>query len=358
MTKLTQKSVKFDWGEKEETAFPMLKWKLCSAPVLALPEGSENFVVYYDASHKGVGAILMQRQKVIAYAFRQLKIHEKNYTTHNLELGAHILDQKELNMQQRRWLELLSDYDCEIHYHPRKANVVEDVLIQKERIKPLWMIMYESHKSTYSIHMGSDKMYHDLKKLYWWPNMKAEIATYEVVSRHGVPVSIISDRDGRFTSHFWKSLQKALGSLEDIPRLDTSKTNTYMLKNASFKKRSTIKLYVPNVRHTCHLCAALTFKSKIVNIALTQQVRGLKRRHEKSLEKGHKRVSVGYEKENMINKVLWRDGFEVEGAFIVIDNLILSSYKEQSHDEVYDCLKGGSGNSGGKRLAISMVEEA
>ncbi|GJW32183.1 putative reverse transcriptase domain-containing protein [Tanacetum coccineum] len=139
MTKLTQKSVKFDWGEKEETAFPMLKWKLCSAPVLALPEGSENFVVYYDASHKGVGAILMQRQKVIAYAFRQLKIHEKNYTTHNLELGAHILDQKELNMQQRRWLELLSDYDCEIHYHPRKANVVEDVLIQKERIKPLWI---------------------------------------------------------------------------------------------------------------------------------------------------------------------------------------------------------------------------
>ncbi|GJZ67776.1 putative reverse transcriptase domain-containing protein [Tanacetum coccineum] len=126
MTKLTQKSVKFNWGEKEETAFQTLKQKLCSAPILALPKGSENFVVYCDASHKGLGAVLMQKEKVIAYASRQLKIHEKNYTTHDLELGAmvfalkmwrhylygtkcvmftdhkslqHILDQKELNMR-------------------------------------------------------------------------------------------------------------------------------------------------------------------------------------------------------------------------------------------------------------------
>ncbi|GJW05931.1 putative reverse transcriptase domain-containing protein [Tanacetum coccineum] len=129
-----------------------------------LPEGSENFVVYCDASHKGLGAVLMQREKVIAYASRQLKVHEKNYTTHDLELGAvvfalkmwrhylygtkcvvftdhkslqHILDQKELNMRQRRWLELLSDYDCEIRYHPGKANVVADALSRKERSKPL-----------------------------------------------------------------------------------------------------------------------------------------------------------------------------------------------------------------------------
>ncbi|GJS60447.1 putative reverse transcriptase domain-containing protein [Tanacetum coccineum] len=88
MTKLTQKSVKFNWGEKEETAFQTLKQKLCSAPILALPEGSENFVVYCDASHKGLGAVLMQKEKVIAYASRQLKIHEKNYTTHDLELGV------------------------------------------------------------------------------------------------------------------------------------------------------------------------------------------------------------------------------------------------------------------------------
>ncbi|GJQ94830.1 putative reverse transcriptase domain-containing protein [Tanacetum coccineum] len=174
MTKLTQKGVKFDWGSKD-------------------------FVVYYDASHKGLGAVLMQREKVIAYASRQLKIHEKNYTTHDLELGA----VKESNMRQRRWLELLSDYDCEIRYHPGKANVVADTLSRKERIKPLrvralvmtiggmirkdipkeklepyadgtlflndrsWLpcygdfrtvIMDESHKSKYSTHPGSDKM--------------------------------------------------------------------------------------------------------------------------------------------------------------------------------------------------------
>ncbi|GJZ90926.1 putative reverse transcriptase domain-containing protein [Tanacetum coccineum] len=87
---------------------------------------------------KGLGAVLMQREKVIAYASRQLKPNEENYTTHDLELGAvHILDQKELNMRQRRWLELLADYDCEIRYHPGKANVVADALSQKERIKPL-----------------------------------------------------------------------------------------------------------------------------------------------------------------------------------------------------------------------------
>ncbi|GJS13299.1 putative reverse transcriptase domain-containing protein [Tanacetum coccineum] len=99
-------------------------------------EGSESFVVYYYASHKGLGVVLMQREKVIAYASRQLKVHEKNYTTHDLELG-HILDQNELNMRQRRWLELLSDYDCEIRYHPGKANVVANALSRKERIKLL-----------------------------------------------------------------------------------------------------------------------------------------------------------------------------------------------------------------------------
>nr|GEZ74160.1 reverse transcriptase domain-containing protein [Tanacetum cinerariifolium] len=164
MTKLTQKSVKFDWGEKAKAAFQLLKQKLCSVPILALPKGNENFVVYCDASHKGLGAILKQKEKVIAYASHQLKVHEKNYTTHDLELGAvvfalkmwrhylyctkyvvftdhkslqHILDQKELNMRQRRWLELLSDYDCEIRYHPGKANVVADALSRKERSKPL-----------------------------------------------------------------------------------------------------------------------------------------------------------------------------------------------------------------------------
>ncbi|GJV77532.1 putative reverse transcriptase domain-containing protein [Tanacetum coccineum] len=193
----------------------------------------------------GFEAVLMQQEKVIAYASRHLKTHEENYTTHDLELGdVYIMDQKELNMRQRRWIELLSDYDCEICYHPGKANVVADALSQKERIKPVrvrslvmkvhtnlpeqirnaqveamkknnvkaknlgrlikqifkvrsdgikcfekrvWLprfgglrdlIMHESHKSKYSIHQGSDKMYQDLKKLYWWSNIKAEIASY------------------------------------------------------------------------------------------------------------------------------------------------------------------------------------
>ncbi|GJW46825.1 putative reverse transcriptase domain-containing protein [Tanacetum coccineum] len=163
MTKLTQKGVKFDWGDKEEAAFQLIKQKLCSAPILALPEGIEDFVVYCDASHKGLGVVLMQREKVIDYASRQLKIHENNHTTHDLELGSvvfalkvqrhylygtkctvftnpkslqHILDQKELNMRQRRWLELLSDYDCEIRYHPGKETMA-DALSRKERNKPL-----------------------------------------------------------------------------------------------------------------------------------------------------------------------------------------------------------------------------
>nr|GEY94349.1 putative reverse transcriptase domain-containing protein [Tanacetum cinerariifolium]GEZ58921.1 putative reverse transcriptase domain-containing protein [Tanacetum cinerariifolium] len=137
---------------------------LYEALILALLEGNDDIIVYYDASHQGLGAALMQREKIIAYASRQLKPHEENYTTHDFELGAvvfalkiwrhypystkctvftehkslqHILDQKGLNMRQRRWLELLADYDCEIRYHPGKENVVADFLSRKERIKPL-----------------------------------------------------------------------------------------------------------------------------------------------------------------------------------------------------------------------------
>nr|GEX26577.1 putative reverse transcriptase domain-containing protein [Tanacetum cinerariifolium] len=124
---LSKKKVKFDWTEKAEAAFKLLKQKLCSAPIFALSEaeGSEKFVVYCDASHKGLGAVLMQKEKVIAYASRQLKIHEKNYTTHDLELRVVVFALK-------IWLELLSDYDCEICYHPGKANVVEKVEARKE----------------------------------------------------------------------------------------------------------------------------------------------------------------------------------------------------------------------------------
>nr|GEY66268.1 putative reverse transcriptase domain-containing protein [Tanacetum cinerariifolium] len=128
MTKLTQKNVKFDWGEKEEAAFQLIKQKLCSAPILALPKGSKNFIVYCDASHKGLGAVLMQNEKVIAYASRETRCTV--FTNH--KSLQHILDQKELNMRQRHWLELLSDYDCDIRYHPGKANVVADALSRKE----------------------------------------------------------------------------------------------------------------------------------------------------------------------------------------------------------------------------------
>nr|GEU74131.1 reverse transcriptase domain-containing protein [Tanacetum cinerariifolium] len=134
MTKLTQKNVKFNWGDKKEAAFQIIKQKLCSTLILDLPKGSEDFVVYYAASIKELGARQMQREKVIAYGSRELKVQEKNYTTHDLELG-----EKELNLRQRRWLELLSDYDCEICYHPGKANVVADALSRKEQIKPLWV---------------------------------------------------------------------------------------------------------------------------------------------------------------------------------------------------------------------------
>ncbi|GKE08642.1 putative reverse transcriptase domain-containing protein [Tanacetum coccineum] len=246
---------------------------LAGAPILALLKGSEDFIAYCDASIKGLCVVLMQRDKVIAYASRQLKIHENTYTTHDLELRAvvfalkiwrhylygtkctvfnyhksfqHILNQNELNMRQHRWLKLLSDYDCEIRYHVGKANVVADALKRKERIKPLrnedvgdmlienskdlekhrtekleprvdrtlclnsrsWLpcygdlrtvIMHKSQKSKYSIHPHSDKMYQDMKKLYWWPNMKVDIATYvskcltcaKVKAEHQRPSSLL-----------------------------------------------------------------------------------------------------------------------------------------------------------------------
>ncbi|XP_071714285.1 uncharacterized protein [Rutidosis leptorrhynchoides] len=126
------KDVSFQWGNEQETAFQTLKSLLCQAPVLALPEGSDDFVVYCDASLSGLGCVLMQRDRVIAYASRQLKPSEKNYPAHDLEMAAYIFSQKEMNMRQRRWQELIKDYDCEIRYHPGKANVVADALSRKK----------------------------------------------------------------------------------------------------------------------------------------------------------------------------------------------------------------------------------
>ncbi|GKD27477.1 putative reverse transcriptase domain-containing protein [Tanacetum coccineum] len=277
-----------DWASPKtpteiQAAFQLLKQKLCSALILALPEGSENFVVYCDASHKGLGTVLMQKEKVIAYASCQLKVHEKNYTTHDLELGAVVFALK----MWRHWLNLPKQILSAQSEARKEENFInEDLNGMINKLEPRadetlclnnqsWilcfgdlraLIIHESYKSKYSIHPGSDKIYQDMKKLYWWPNMKAKIATYvskcltcakvktatgqdtiwvivdrltkfahflpmredkrlkkltrqylkEVVSRNGVPVLIISDCDGRFTSHFWKSLNKALDTRLDM----------------------------------------------------------------------------------------------------------------------------------------------
>ncbi|GJU92742.1 putative reverse transcriptase domain-containing protein [Tanacetum coccineum] len=335
LTLLTQKNKTYVWGDKQDESFCILKEKLCNALVLALPDGPNDSVVFCDASKQGFGCVLMQRGKVIAYASRQLKIHEKNYTTHDLELGAvvfalkiwrhylygtksviytdhqslqYIFDQKDLNMRKggglsclvttndlkapAEWLRGLETYferqdDGRIYFFDR-IWISSIGGVRK-------LIIDEAHTSRYSIHPGVDKMYYDLRDLYWWPGMKRDIAEYvsrcltcskiksehqkpsgllqqpeipewkwekitmdlvtklprrssgydtiwvimdrltksahflpiredykmdklariyinEIVARHGVPVSIILDRDGRFASHLWQALQKALGT--------------------------------------------------------------------------------------------------------------------------------------------------
>ncbi|GJR73921.1 putative reverse transcriptase domain-containing protein [Tanacetum coccineum] len=321
-TVLTQKSKTFDWGEEQEDAFQTLKDKLYNAPVLAFLDRPEYFLVYCDAAGLGLGCLLMQRGKVIAYASRQLKIHEKNYTTHDLELGAvvfalkiwkhylygtksviytdhkslqYIFSQKELNIRQRRWIELFSDYDCEIRYH--LSSIKERILAaQKEAsdesirlqrglddiiklrndealyyLDRIWvplkgdvrtLIMDEAHMSKYSVKAEHQRpsgllqqpeipewksegiamdfvtklprtsSRHDTiwvivdrltKSVHFLPMCEdykmdrlARLYLNEIVVRHGVPVSIISDRDSWFTSRFWQSMQETLGTRLDM----------------------------------------------------------------------------------------------------------------------------------------------
>jgi len=413
LTTLTKKNTPFVWSDKCEASFQELKRRLVTAPVLTLPMESVGYVVYTDASKKGLGCVLMQHGRVVAYASRQLKEHEKNYPTHDLELVAivyalkiwrhylygeeceihtdhqslkYIFTQRDLNMRQRRWLEVLKDYDSKMFYHPAKANVVADALSRKSRddetnpeelidqlsqqfaiiqidkvmtggspimaalvVHPLSLdriryaqendlglqdlmdgtrrgeatgffltgegmlktsggrivipndaelrrdILDEAHQTRYTVHPGNNKMYQDLKKKFWWCGMKRDIAEYvaqchscqlvkaehqrpagllkplevpvwkwdqiamdfvvglpkapsgqdaiwvivdrltkcarflpikitdsmdklgelyvrEIVRLHGVPISIVSDRDPRFTSKFWEKLQNAMGT--------------------------------------------------------------------------------------------------------------------------------------------------
>jgi hypothetical protein len=292
MTALLAKKVEFKWTPACQESFETLKQKLTTAPVLVLLDVHKPFSVYRDASYTGLGCVLMQEWKVVAYSSRQLKVHEKNYPTHDLELAVvvhalktwrhylcgqkcdiytdhkslkYIFTQTELNMRQRRWLELIKDYELEIHYHPGKANVVADALNRKSQVNMLaahsmsfelakefdrlslrflnntqgvtielestleqdirkgqkddekineirqliidgkgpdfrkdaegvvWfkdrlcvpditsiqeLILKEAHETSYSIHPGSEKMYQDLKKRFWWYGIKREIAEY------------------------------------------------------------------------------------------------------------------------------------------------------------------------------------
>nr|GEW20120.1 reverse transcriptase domain-containing protein [Tanacetum cinerariifolium] len=311
MTKLTQKGIKSYWGEKEENIFQLIKQKLCSAPILDLPDGSKDFVVYYDASYKGLGVVLMQREKgkanVVADALSRkerivpLRVRALVMTI-GLDLPKQILEAQ---------IEALKPDNLK----NEDVGVMIRKDIPKEKLEPhadgtlclngkSWLpcyddlrsvIMHESHKLKYSIHPGYDKMYQDMKNLYWWPNMKANIATYvskcltcarvkakhqrpsgllvqpaipewkwdniimdfitklpkssqgfdtiwvivdrltksahflpirendpldklarlylnKIIAGHGIPASIICDRDGRFTSNIWRSFQKALGT--------------------------------------------------------------------------------------------------------------------------------------------------
>ncbi|GKC76951.1 putative reverse transcriptase domain-containing protein, partial [Tanacetum coccineum] len=214
-------------GIEQEEDFQMLKNNLCDAPILTLPDGVEDFVVYCDALNQGLGCVLMQWGKVIAYASRQLKTHEKNYTKHDLELGAvvfalktlrhylygtksviytghkglqHIFDQKELNIRQRRWIELFIDYE----YQQMEKKEGESLYFMDHIWVPLvggvrTVIMDGAHNSKYSVHPGANKMYHDLRDMYWWPGMKRDIGTYvskcltcsKVKAEHQIPSGLL-----------------------------------------------------------------------------------------------------------------------------------------------------------------------
>nr|GEU70771.1 putative reverse transcriptase domain-containing protein [Tanacetum cinerariifolium] len=233
-----KKNKKFEWGDEQENAFQTLKDMLCDAPILALSKGADDFVVYCDALNQELGAVVFALKMWRHYLYGTKSVIYINHKS-----LQHIFDQKELNMRQRRWIELFSDYDCEIRYHPGKANVVADALSGKERAKPRrvramsmtihssikakileaqseasknsstltkmlkgldkqlerkedgglylverilvpvygnlrTLIMNEAHATRYSIHPGAEKMYYDLRGLYWWPGMKKDIAMY------------------------------------------------------------------------------------------------------------------------------------------------------------------------------------
>ncbi|KAG8500979.1 hypothetical protein CXB51_003063 [Gossypium anomalum] len=250
--RLLQKDVQFEWTKECQQSFEKLKALLTEAPILVQLESGKEFVIYSDASLNSLGCVLMQEGKVVAYVSRQLKPHEKNYPTHDLELAAvvfalkiwrhhlyeercrvftdhkslkYLMTQKELNLRQCKWLELVKDYELIIDYHPGKANVVTDTfsrkslfalralntqltvfedgsilaelrvgidgcLMFKNRICVpkdsglIQKILREAHSGSLYVHPGSVKMYNDLKKMYWWSGMKKDISKVEMGSYH------------------------------------------------------------------------------------------------------------------------------------------------------------------------------
>ena len=303
LTKLLRKGVLFEWSDKCQNSFEQLKEMLVEAPVLTQPTSGKEYTLYSDASGIGLGCVLMQNEKVVAYASRQLKSHEQTYPTHDLELAAvvfalkiwrhylygekyriytdhkslkYLLTQKELNLRQRRWLELFKDYDCIIDYHPGKANVVADALSRKamaalsfqhsewrladngailaqlkaqpvlkqmiidaqkndeEMQKKVQMVrdgdktgfsikedgslyfqdrlcvscdkelkkklLFAAHNTVFTMHPGSNKMYQDLKQLFWWKGMKRDVTEYvskcltcqQVKAEHQVPTGLLN----------------------------------------------------------------------------------------------------------------------------------------------------------------------
>ncbi|XP_055960122.1 uncharacterized protein LOC130014968 [Mercurialis annua] len=316
LTKLLRKDVKFVWIQQCQNSFDALKDCLTSASVLTLPVTGLGYVVYSDASKNGLGCVLMQQRKVIGYASRQLRPHELNYLTHDLRLTAvifalkiwrhylygekclvytdhkslkYILSQKELNLRQRRWIELLKDYDLTIEYHPGKANLVADALSRKSscnlfyihtvkiplllelrklkvelseiengallatlKVRPILIKrirdtqnqneklvkfrgeVQQDNKNEFNVSDDGTLLYkgrlcvpnidilkREIIKLKQSTNIQqvnypldklAEIYTREIVRLHGVPYSIVYDKDPRFTSRFWQSLQHPLGT--------------------------------------------------------------------------------------------------------------------------------------------------
>ncbi|KAA3461421.1 DNA/RNA polymerases superfamily protein [Gossypium australe] len=262
MTRLLQKDVKFEWSEKCQQSFDKLKALLAEPPVLVHPESDKEFIVFSDASLNGLGCVLMQEGKVVAYASRQLKIHEKNYPPNDLELAAivftlkfwhhylfgekchaytnhkslkYLMTQKDSYLRQRRWLEFLKDYELVIDYHPGKANGVANALsrnslfsfralntqlalsndslisnngflsglpVSSKKKDAIWVVVDRLTKSAHFIPVRTD---FSLDKV-------AELYISKIVRLHGVPLFIVLDRDLRFTSQFWKKLQEVLCS--------------------------------------------------------------------------------------------------------------------------------------------------